>query len=509
MEGLGVSVYGGRDEGQEDLNFPGNQSCDVCGSTELESVGGFLSCRACGAQSQDYQEGVIEFPQAIDRRRVRRIRQRVGTSQLESIEERIDPLDEDYRDMVLTPLKHLQTTLFKQVSALTSSGKCQPILKQAVSEIWFAMLSEDLNIKKMQQLLAGELEGMESEQKTEQCKALLSNITVHYDIEKTLSVILLGCLIIKEAVMPIDLVRYALNGELPYLKETTLGKGGISRLEPDTPSVDSVLKNMLQIVEQIGTHVPRINVGGLVTRLLHEINLPPEVALHVHKLHCFVAVEMEPHLAISGRQTYMPGSSYSYVVGLVVVTLKILYGLDGRKTFEGSGELPCPPASWTTWASEVMARRGPCLQVPWLSEDVLRLSPDKISPFLNFLDSHIFSDTVPSPLQQLHNNICTVAKETSCSLTGHSADDTDDSGHDTNRGGSPVPHDTSGDGVSRSKGQNKLVTYGKYCTAFHRDYQAVIVVSAFAFCIKTSFIHYSVRQIERWIILRQSRENLM
>ncbi|KAI5081835.1 hypothetical protein GOP47_0001578 [Adiantum capillus-veneris] len=161
----------------------------------------------------------------------------------------------------------------------------------------------------------------------------------------SLAIIYLACHIADEAILTTDLVQWASKGSLPYLaafSEVEKKRYGLAwpiEARLMFKPVDVVGARKLEfmaasIARRIKLHLPPVNFDATSCRFLKELNLPVErLSTFVHRIYDWYR---PPGLHLSDEPYALP--TRVYVMAMVMITLKILYKVDGqlyRDTHEG------------------------------------------------------------------------------------------------------------------------------------------------------------------------------
>ena len=247
---------------------------------------------------------------------------------------------------------------------------------------------------------------------------------------------------------------------------------------------------------------PKINVGGLIVRFLDELRLPMQIALHVHRLHEFLPREAAGRYFDLSSSTYGFADPYPFVFGLLVVTLKLLYGLDGRQIERGE-EDNLPHISWTCWAKELLQSQEDH-HSPWLSENVVSMPTEDISAYIVFLNKHLFSEDFNHDrdnLKSMYRKLKGIARQQKQASTANA---NERKTSPKRRGTEDAAQKYVASRDSRpSQGACDKASYimcNEWCDVLHLDYQAVIMAISSTFWIKPSFIHHAVIRLERLLL---------
>ncbi|KAM1158359.1 hypothetical protein ACFX19_032217 [Malus domestica] len=146
-----------------------------------------------------------------------------------------------------------------------------------------------------------------------------------------------------EAVLPTDIVKWSLEGNLPYFSaflQIEKELGGPSRACPISSSLmfrptESVPVQKLEslaatISESIGLHLPPVNFYAIALRYLGKLSLPVEKILpHACRIYEW---SMPPDLWLSTNEFRLP--TRAFVMSIVIVAVRILYNIHGFGEWE-------------------------------------------------------------------------------------------------------------------------------------------------------------------------------
>ncbi|XP_031105132.1 TATA box-binding protein-associated factor RNA polymerase I subunit B [Ipomoea triloba] len=156
----------------------------------------------------------------------------------------------------------------------------------------------------------------------------------------SLAISFLVCHMAREAILPTDIVKWTLEGKLPYFAaflEIQKQLGPSSRACPISAScmfrptqaisIQKLESFAASIGRRIGLELPAVNFHAIASRYLRELSLPVEKILpqacHVYEW------SMPPELYLSDNESRLP--SRVYVMSIVIVTIRIMYDLNGGK----------------------------------------------------------------------------------------------------------------------------------------------------------------------------------
>ncbi|KAH0635620.1 hypothetical protein KY289_035535 [Solanum tuberosum] len=150
----------------------------------------------------------------------------------------------------------------------------------------------------------------------------------------------LVCHVARESILPTDILKWTLEGKLPYFaafleKEKQLGPPSrscpistICMLRPiRTVTLQKLESLAASIARKIGLELPSVNFHAIASRYLKHLSLPVEKILPQA---CQVYEwSMPPELYLSDNDSRLP--SRVCVTSILIVTMRILYDLNGGK----------------------------------------------------------------------------------------------------------------------------------------------------------------------------------
>ena len=246
-----------------------------------------------------------------------------------------------------------------------------------------------------------------------------------------MSIVLLACWHQREAVSPLDLVRWTLNGELPYLdfptrcRDALLPCHGVMTQGFLTPSgaPDPVMlyHEAVEIARGVSLECPPINVGLWLGRFADELHLAPEVvpaALTLHDLYrnappfgCLQPAGISLH-------------PWGEVMTLLVMAARLTYGV-------GSGEDDAasrPSArDWLAWAEARLDDMPGLCAYPMAIEEALAMPAPALKLYTQFVRRTVFVNfRAPNELAEFQRTFDTLASTlpaTSQAASPRAADD--------------------------------------------------------------------------------------
>ncbi len=502
-----------------------SQACHVCGASDFRIIAGFLSCTVCGTQAQDFQETQEEFTQTqgnqgnFFRRRVRlpaSVKKQEGRAPGEEVRAAGDGHGPSTSGAgvaggdAVAHLKSLQGLLARQADALVLHLGCRGALKDTVRKIWLRMVDTNEDIRALnEEEGSGDREGPEAAQRRQ---TLAKAIVEAFPVQRSVAVLMLAALVSREPVLPIDLTKLIMTAKMPLLKGDLISQTTMW-------ATDKVLCDAVKLSRTLGLPHQKINVGGLVARFVKELQLPPDIALHARKLHACLPEEVGKYLSISentsrsdlGGLTFS-GSPYPYVAGLLLVTLKVLFGLDGRKAAN------MPVQSWTAWAAKRLESNGGLNSGPWHpwlvdTSSVIGMPRQEVSAYADFLKKHLFPEGAPESMRSAYNLLKGIARRAPQGNEGgeRPPQRTPPATYDPWDDPFAEPPRLDGDdgggvGDEVAGADASYVVYADGCASFHVDYQAVVLTLSHVSWVKPSFIHHATARLERLLLLAEGQQ---
>ncbi|CAB4263082.1 unnamed protein product [Prunus armeniaca] len=172
-------------------------------------------------------------------------------------------------------------------------------------------------------------------------RSLRNTIPLSY----TLAISFLACHLSREAVLPTDIVKWSVEGKLPYFSaflEIEKDLGRPSRACPISSSLmfrpsESVPVQKLEalaasIAESIGLHLPPVNFFAIASRYLKKLSLPVgKVLPHACRIYEW---SMPPDLWLSTNELRLP--TRVFVMSILIVAVRVLYNIHGFGEWEKS-----------------------------------------------------------------------------------------------------------------------------------------------------------------------------
>ena len=322
-------------------------------------------------------------------------------------------------------------------------------------------------------------------------RTLRQIVTAHLPPRVTLSVAYLAALWTRAPIHPGDVSRWAADGDLPYLAASSRVAARLARRLPFPDAVAAKSAPRAHLVASGAAHVARMtrttmgapppaNAAALASRFCAELRLGDDVAARAHRaLSVYAPPGLRLHLGDDRRGAYgAPAPPHVHAMAIVVATLKLTYGLDGRggetnrrggetnrrggtaeRRAAGSGnrgaspplssplpQQPPPPppwrGDWVGWANAV-ARDVARLAAPrhrdaFVVDAAPKAATDPVAAdaFFEFCREHALADVVAAePLDKFADAMWTAYRKTVGRQTDRGRGDGDgDHGHGNGHG---------------------------------------------------------------------------
>lgn len=264
-----------------------------------------------------------------------------------------------YSDIRLRYVMGVQVMIQMQCKALVEKFNVSPLIVGLAGPIWLRFLAHekvlsdewaDDAIHESESQTQGEIELSQptGSYKTEPHNLLGKRaVTIwHKSLSSmiplpcSLAISFLVCHVAREAILPTDVLKWTLEGKLPYFAaflEIEKQLGPPSRSCPistsrmfrpiKTISLQKLESLAASIARKIGLELPSVNFHAIAARYLKHLSLPVEKILPQA---CQVYEwSMPPELYLSDNDIRLP--SRVCVMSILIVTMRILYDLNGGK----------------------------------------------------------------------------------------------------------------------------------------------------------------------------------
>jgi hypothetical protein len=173
----------------------------------------------------------------------------------------------------------------------------------------------------------------------------LRSLRMMLPVYSTLSVCFLACHIAREAILPTDIYRWAMEGKLPYVAAfTEVDKLLGSSLKHCPLSARQLFRPIRvigtwqleaaagSIAQRIGLQLPSVNFYAIAQRYLNELSLPIEKILpHACRIYEWA---MPVELWLSSNPARVP--TRVCVMAILILSLRVLYNFYGQGIWEVS-----------------------------------------------------------------------------------------------------------------------------------------------------------------------------
>ncbi|KAH6769520.1 hypothetical protein C2S51_014856 [Perilla frutescens var. frutescens] len=164
-------------------------------------------------------------------------------------------------------------------------------------------------------------------------------------ISCTLAISLLVCHVAREPILPTDILKWALEGNLPYFAAFTAIEKQLGSCSKACPirvnrmfrPVQAISSQKLEswaadIAQKIGLKLPHVNFYAIASRYLRQLSLPTgellPSACHIYEW------SMPSELYLSANEGRIP--TRAYVMSILIVAIRILFNINGYGIWESS-----------------------------------------------------------------------------------------------------------------------------------------------------------------------------
>lgn len=177
----------------------------------------------------------------------------------------------------------------------------------------------------------------------------------------SLAVSFLACHLAREAILPTDIVKWSLEGKLPYFAAFVDIENVIGPPPKACPISSSLMFRPLEsitlqkleamtasIAESIGLDLPPVNFYAIASRYIEKLSLPAEKILpHACRIYEW---SMPPDLWLSTNELRLP--TRVCVMSILIVAIRILYNIHGFGDWERRLSSNCASSSTSNWTGE-------------------------------------------------------------------------------------------------------------------------------------------------------------
>lgn len=426
--------------------------CTTCGGTDLAFDNGVLVCNACGAQQEVFQEET-EFRAGIDDTRGRRRAANSSTNQHTQatlLARKEEQAAQQLQTAALAYVRCLQQLLQAQAECLTTRFGVSSQVTSVLRQLWLSHLPSTGMLEPTPHQLpaaavllgaaaaaaadpdadtadddepqppAAATQPGDTDQQRSAALVVPNNMQrlfwklLHPQV--TLQLCFLACALLRQPVTCYDVIGWALDAQLPYLRlpdiaDRCLTEGESAALAPRcleaTVSLSPVglLNSACQLAAHLNLELPHIPGDVLLLRQVQELGLP-QVVLDVSlQLYCMYLTRTSwlNLAAITKPKTQV--TPYVWLSAVLLVAMKLSYGLGNApsKAHPASSKAAGPPGGWQAWAQGVMQRLPGLSNMLLGEQEVLALEPEAQQQYLQFCRHHMFAGnpTVPS-MEDVH-----------------------------------------------------------------------------------------------------------
>ncbi|XP_076955681.1 TATA box-binding protein-associated factor RNA polymerase I subunit B-like [Bidens hawaiensis] len=251
----------------------------------------------------------------------------------------------------------LQLMIQMQVKVLVEECNVCPVIVGMVESVWLRFMASTKLFKHDWTLIAIEESGVsgrgEQEAKSPTRNELAKRcLTIwHQSLSKTiplsytLVISFLVCHLAREPILPTDIIKWTLEGKLPYFTAfveigkqmgTPLGVCPLSSSRMFKPiqaiSAEKLESLAASIAHSIGLELPPVNFYAIASRYLKQLSLTVNIILpHACRIYEW---SMPPELWLSANEARLP--TRAFVLSILIVSIRILYNIHGFGKWEMS-----------------------------------------------------------------------------------------------------------------------------------------------------------------------------
>ncbi|XP_076912482.1 TATA box-binding protein-associated factor RNA polymerase I subunit B-like [Bidens hawaiensis] len=378
--------------------------CQMCGYVGMDDGSdGYYYCQRCGAQTDEIRDTAVDNDEmflnnenagaTIQRRTVVKSEPVTQSQPLSQFWETLrtqqddddaeagdgvgptEPADfatgprtlgyEDYYSEIrMRYVMGVQIMIELQIKALVEQFNVCPVIVGMIESIWLRFVAStklfsddwaDEAINESESQVQGETEGVRirSEHKSEPHNLLgkrsvmiwYKSVSNTIPLSYSLVISFLACHLTREPILSTDIIKWTLEGKLPYFAafveiEKLIGPPSnacplsSSRMfRPlQTISVQNLESLAASIAKQIGLELPPVNFYGIALRYLKQLSLPVDTILpHACRIYEW---SMPPELWLSANEFRLP--TRAFVLSILIVSIRILYNIHGFGKWETS-----------------------------------------------------------------------------------------------------------------------------------------------------------------------------
>jgi hypothetical protein len=175
--------------------------------------------------------------------------------------------------------------------------------------------------------------------------AFLRSLRMKLPVYSTLAVCFLACHVAREAILPTDIYKWAMEGKIPYLAAFTevdklLGRS-MQKCSLDARQLFRPVRVIGawqletaagSVAERIGFRLPSVNFYAIALRCLRDLSLPiDKIIPHACQIYEWV---MPADLWLSSNPARIP--TRACVMSILIVALRLLFNINGQGIWEVS-----------------------------------------------------------------------------------------------------------------------------------------------------------------------------
>ncbi|GJX65793.1 TATA box-binding protein-associated factor RNA polymerase I subunit B isoform X1 [Tanacetum coccineum] len=305
--------------------------CKTCGPTEAECDGGIYYFQCCGAQAYGIVQTAIDNEENILTQE--NVGDGCGPSEPTDFRRESRTLREEdyYSEIRMRYVMGVQIMLELQIKALVDKFNVSPVILDLVEPIWskFVASTEVFADDWAKEVIKesesqGEIKGVgptaKHEAEPHNSLGKRSVMIWYRSVRKaiplwySLVISFLVCHLAREPILSTDIIKWALEGKLPYF---------VAFVEIDEqigpPTNDCPLSSSL-------------NFYAIASRYLRQLSLPVETILpHACRIYEW---SMPSEMWLSANEFRLP--THSFVLSILIVAIRILYNIHGFGKWEMS-----------------------------------------------------------------------------------------------------------------------------------------------------------------------------
>ncbi|KAK7291153.1 hypothetical protein RIF29_06071 [Crotalaria pallida] len=264
-----------------------------------------------------------------------------------------------YKEIRLRYVMGLQLMIELQCEALVKEFKVTPLICGLIGPIWLrfvsrtSVLDDDWDDKltkdseKQKEKVPEDYQECDARSLSDMQAVWFRSLKKSIPLAHTLAVSYLACHVAREAVLPSDMMKWTLEGKLPYFSafvEIEKRMGYPSSACPFSSSVmfrpqrgvsvQKLESSAASIAQSIGLELPPVNFYAIAYRYLQKLSLSDKKILpYACRIYEW---SMPPDLWLSLSKNYFRLPTHVCVMSILVVAIRILYNINGFGGWEKS-----------------------------------------------------------------------------------------------------------------------------------------------------------------------------